>query len=169
VVVNPSANRVYITRGYEILVLDAGSETFSLVTYSFEETRALAVDPAIQRTVISDGYRRLLTIDGANRMDVYDLSTDAFALAMDESAHRYYAVGEGATYLDAASSDPQELPGHVVEPVGVGWGLDIAQQGNTFFAAWFTYDEFGHPAWFVMPSGKPTAATGAPSTARSIA
>jgi DNA-binding beta-propeller fold protein YncE len=161
VVVNPSANRVYITRGYEILVLDAGSETFSLVTYSFEETRALAVDPAIQRTVISDGYRRLLTIDGANRMDVYDLSTDAFALAMDESAHRYYAVGEGATYLDAGFFPiRRNYQGMWWNPSESGWGLDIAQQGNTFFAAWFTYDEFGHPAWFVMPSGKPNSSDG---------
>ena len=34
-----------------------------------------------------------------------------------------------------------------------GWGVNIAQQGDTFMAAWFTYDETGNAAWFVMPDG----------------
>jgi hypothetical protein len=32
-----------------------------------------------------------------------------------------------------------------------GWGLSIAQQGQTLFATWFTYDADGNPAWFYMP------------------
>jgi hypothetical protein len=38
-----------------------------------------------------------------------------------------------------------------------GWGVDIAQQGDILFAAWFTYDENGDPTWFVMPRGERTS------------
>lgn len=34
-----------------------------------------------------------------------------------------------------------------------GWGVNIAQQGSTFFAPWFTYDQNGQATWFVMPDG----------------
>ena len=32
-----------------------------------------------------------------------------------------------------------------------GWGLSIAQQGETLFATWFTYDADGNPVWLYMP------------------
>lgn len=32
-----------------------------------------------------------------------------------------------------------------------GWGLNLAQQGAIVFATWFTYDENGEGAWFVVP------------------
>jgi hypothetical protein len=31
-----------------------------------------------------------------------------------------------------------------------GWGLNIAHQGDTIFASWFTYDSSGRGAWYVM-------------------
>jgi len=40
-----------------------------------------------------------------------------------------------------------------------GWGLNVAQQGQTIFATWFTYDVDGAPLWLSM-----TAAASAPST-----
>ena len=38
-----------------------------------------------------------------------------------------------------------------------GWGVNIAQQGDVWFAAWYTYDADGNPAWFVMPRGTRTS------------
>jgi len=32
-----------------------------------------------------------------------------------------------------------------------GWGLDIAHQGDTLFATWFTYDTDGSATWLVVP------------------
>ena len=43
-----------------------------------------------------------------------------------------------------------------------GWGMSLAQQGDTLFAVWYTYDEFGgNPVntWFVMPGGAWTSRT----------
>ena len=35
-----------------------------------------------------------------------------------------------------------------------GWGLTIAQQAETLFAVWYSYDRAGRPIWFVMPGGR---------------
>ena len=31
-----------------------------------------------------------------------------------------------------------------------GWGVNIAHQGDTLFATWFTYDDAGRGQWLVM-------------------
>jgi len=38
-------------------------------------------------------------------------------------------------------------------PAEVGWGVNLAHQGNTLFAALFTYDAAGAPLWLVMSNG----------------
>ena len=35
-----------------------------------------------------------------------------------------------------------------------GWGLNLAHQGDTVFASWFTYDTSGRAWWLVMTAGK---------------
>ncbi len=35
-----------------------------------------------------------------------------------------------------------------------GWGLNLAQQGNTVFGVWYTYNAQGDATWYVMPGGK---------------
>jgi hypothetical protein len=38
-----------------------------------------------------------------------------------------------------------------------GWGVSVAQQGETIFATWYTYGQDFEPIWFFMPAGKKTA------------
>ena len=38
-----------------------------------------------------------------------------------------------------------------------GWGVNIAQQGNTLFATWFVYGTDNRPVWYVMSEGKKAA------------
>ncbi|HEX3097569.1 MAG TPA: hypothetical protein VHQ02_07625 [Usitatibacter sp.] len=38
-----------------------------------------------------------------------------------------------------------------------GWGVNIAHQGDIFFATLFTYDASGNGMWLVMPNGQKTA------------
>jgi len=38
-----------------------------------------------------------------------------------------------------------------------GWGLAVEQQGETVFAAWYTYGADFQPVWFYMPAGQKTA------------
>jgi hypothetical protein len=35
-----------------------------------------------------------------------------------------------------------------------GWGINLAQQGDTIFASWFTYDVVGKPWWLVMSANR---------------
>ncbi len=56
----------------------------------------------------------------------------------------------------AATTTTQRLPvgdlwwGGLAEN---GWGLNIAQQGTTLFAVWYTYNTQGEATWYVMPGG----------------
>jgi serine protease len=69
----------------------------------------------------------------------------------------------GAGMLDAGAAVAAASAGRTVTaalaegiwwaaPAGIesGWGLNVAQQGNTIFATWFTYDGAGRPWWLSM-------------------
>jgi hypothetical protein len=45
-----------------------------------------------------------------------------------------------------------------------GWGLNVAHQGDTVFATWFTYGANGNGVWYVLPAGARTGR--APTRAR---
>lgn len=49
----------------------------------------------------------------------------------------------------ALSPDPTGL---WLDPAESGWGLSLAQQGDTVFATLFVYDDARRPEWFVAPS-----------------
>jgi len=53
----------------------------------------------------------------------------------------------------AANGNYQDLWYNSAEP---GWGVNIAHQGNTLFATWFTYDANRHGMWLVMSAGTQT-------------
>ena len=162
IVVSPNNNRAYLARGFEVDVLDLESETFSLITTTAERIRAIAVDDALSRVMVLDGNRRLLSIDVANRLGVSDLGVDAWSMGVDTASHRMYAAGTGAALLDLRPFFfiPDDYQGMWWNPSESGWGVALAQQGNNLFASWFTYDEFGHPAWFVMPAGRVQGSAG---------
>lgn len=40
-----------------------------------------------------------------------------------------------------------------------GWGINLGQQGNTIFAAWFVYDVNRNPVWFTAVATKPAGST----------
>ncbi len=44
-------------------------------------------------------------------------------------------------------------------PAESGWGINFAQEGDTIFATWFTYDESGLPLWLSF-TATPTATPG---------
>ena len=43
-------------------------------------------------------------------------------------------------------------------PSESGWGVNLTHQGDTLFAAWFTYDSTGKAMWLVMSNGVKTGA-----------
>lgn len=45
---------------------------------------------------------------------------------------------------------PGPLSGLWWNPNESGWGIHLTQRRNTVFAAWYTYDPFGAPRWYVV-------------------
>jgi hypothetical protein len=71
-----------------------------------------------------------------------------------------YVVGSSAlTVVHAPCGDlgPEPTNGQgiwwVADGAESGWGINITHQGDKLFATWFTYDDQGRPAWFVMSDG----------------
>ena len=52
--------------------------------------------------------------------------------------------------LPAVAASYQDLWSTPSEP---GWGVNIAQQGDTIFATWFVYGPDNRPVWYVMSNG----------------
>jgi len=44
-------------------------------------------------------------------------------------------------------------------PSEAGWGINLAHQGDTIFAAWYTYDVDGSPLWLVVAANRTPAGT----------
>ncbi|HVN35907.1 MAG TPA: choice-of-anchor D domain-containing protein [Casimicrobiaceae bacterium] len=64
-----------------------------------------------------------------------------------------YAIPLDATGVVASQSTAPNFEGSWWNAPGgseSGWGLDLAQQGNTIFASWFTYDAAGNPWWLTV-------------------
>jgi alpha-tubulin suppressor-like RCC1 family protein len=54
----------------------------------------------------------------------------------------------------AAASQATDYTDLWWNPAQPGWGLAVAQQGNTMFLAWYVYDTSGRSLWYVAPDCK---------------
>ena len=157
--VNAAGNSVYAAFGNDLVVLDATGNTLTFVRAP-NTIAAMTIDSAANRISALAGTRTLFQVEGATRTtSSLTLPIDAFAIGMDTSLQKGYIAGNGALQFTTGTPAATPLPRAIYEglwwnsPAGSesGWGLDVAQQGNKVFATWFTYDEGGHAAWFVMP------------------
>jgi hypothetical protein len=57
-----------------------------------------------------------------------------------------------ATSAQALAHLEPDPTGLWFDPAQPGWGLEVAQQGDTAFAVLFTYDAANHPVWYVAPN-----------------
>jgi hypothetical protein len=54
-------------------------------------------------------------------------------------------------------------------PAESGWGMNVVQHSsNAIFATWFSYDEDGTPAWYVLPEGTWSSLSTSPSSANHV-
>ena len=59
-----------------------------------------------------------------------------------------------ATFVAGAPANYQGLWWNAPANSESGWGINLAHQGDTIFASWFTYDTMEHGSWFVMTAQK---------------
>ena len=65
---------------------------------------------------------------------------------------RLLAAAAALFALDAAGAMSPDPTGLWLDPAESGWGMSLAQQGDTVFATLFVYDDARRPAWYVAPS-----------------
>ncbi len=166
IAVNPATNRIYAALGNEVVVVDG----FTNAAVGYIPTGFLShltVDAGLNRIYGVSGNTAVLVVDGATNTFTR-LATEAYAVAVNPVTHRAYVAGGGLAVIDPGASAPSPAAYGInaqgmwwAAPAGVesGWGLNIAHQGNTIFATWFTYDADGSAMWLVMPNGARTAAS----------
>ena len=162
---NSGSNIVYAAFGADVVTLNGATNALAFITAP-ASVGSMAVDTVTNKIFAMAGARTLVAIDGAtNATTNTSLSFDASAVAINPSDHTIYVAGNGLVMFGGSPSpQPSTLPQAVYQGLWwnspansePGWGLNIAQQGDKVFATWFTYDEGGHAAWFVMPDSSRT-------------
>lgn len=160
VAINSATHRVYAAFGSEVVVVDPPG---NIVGYVETGPIANLVADPVRNKVYGVADNALVVIDGAtNAVTQVPLPDFAWALALDPATHRLFAAGDTTAIIDATSGSGLALPPAFADnvqglwwatPAGAepGWGIEIAQQGNTLMAGWFTYDVDGNALWFIIP------------------
>lgn len=107
---------------------------------------AATFDPNAVTTTLA-GYGTFTFSDYGNGSFDYVLDGVYGAKAITREA---YSILPSCDFSDATTANFQDLWWRSGGTES-GWGVNIAQEGDVIFATWFTYDENGKGAWFVMP------------------
>ncbi|HEX6634535.1 MAG TPA: YncE family protein [Usitatibacter sp.] len=154
IVVNPLTHRAYAAFDGEVVAIDGASGAMTF--FPMPTPVALALDPTTGRVYAPSSSGTITVIDGASAWSA-PIPEGARDVAVDPTTHKAYVAGPQVSVVEGAGGPPP--PRQRVNAQGLwwaapagaesGWGLFLAQQGETVFAVWFTYDAAGAPTWFV--------------------
>ena len=165
----PGSNTVYVTDMYNqrFSVVDPASGSVRDVNVE-SQTMAIAFNPVARTVLVTLNFEGSVAVHSptGERLDTVPIGsatrgaghTWPFGISVDASGNAYATNGNAGSVSilrHQASPEPAvvnltELWSSASEP---GWGVFVQQQGATLFAALFTHDAFGSPAWLVMPNG----------------
>jgi hypothetical protein len=161
--VNSSNHRIYATWASQIAVIDGTTETVIATASQGEIAFNFRADDVTGK-LFALAYNSLLGVDAAGALTTIALPYRGSSMDLDPALQRVYVVTAAGSVLIDLNGPASPPRGNYQgmwwnAPAGSesGWGVDIAQQGDILFAAWFTYDETGDPVWFVMPRGERTS------------
>ena len=167
---NPNTNKVYAGFSNEVVVLDGATEAMTFIPAPGAVV-AIAVNRTANKAYAITSRGALLAIDGATNAAVtVGIPAGATDIVVNPMTNRAYVAGSGITVIEGngpvGPPPPPPSPPPPSYGIGVqglwwgspagsesGWGINIAHQGNTIFATWFTYDAQGQPVWYVMSDG----------------
>lgn len=114
-------------------------------------------DPALVR-LTPVGRATFAFTDGSNGR--VDATVNGASISKRLTRQLFSPVATRCTGDDVAGAVPNYQALWWAAPAGVesGWGLNVAQQGETLFATWFTYGADGRGRWLVASSVTRTAA-----------
>jgi len=162
IAVNPSTNRIYAVFGTQFLVIDGATEAVVARAQLDGSVNGLEVDPAMNRVYALVDQDMLVALDASSAaiISTLQLPVRETSMDLDVATHRLYTAGAGGLLIDTTAPPGPRMynyQGLWWNPNESGWGVNIAQQGDVWFAAWYTYDRSGKPTWFVMPRGARTS------------
>ena len=104
---------------------------------------------AVGVTAVGMGTFQFRDADGG----VFAYTVGNFSASKDITRQAFGAVmprcAVGGVQKAASAVNYQDL---WWRPSESGWGVNVAHQGDTLFATWFTYDAAGKGLWLVMPN-----------------
>jgi DNA-binding beta-propeller fold protein YncE len=158
-VVNSADSRVYVTWGSFFAVLDGAADTVVVKKSANDWILTMHVDEATNNVYANEYTRGLIVIDANGATSTSPMPFEFAWLDIDSATRRIYVAGPIAGVIDAGAPPivRNNYQGMWWNPGESGWGVNLAQQGDVWFAAWFTYDELGDPTWYVMPRGERTS------------
>jgi hypothetical protein len=150
---------VYVTWGSFFAVLDGATDTVVVKKSANDWIVGMRVDEATNKVYAAEYTRGLIAIDANGGTSTAPMPFEFTWLEIDSSTRRIYVAGPVAAVIDAGAPPivRNNYQGMWWNASESGWGVDIAQQGDVWFAAWFTYNERGDPTWYVMPRGERTS------------
>jgi hypothetical protein len=83
----------------------------------------------------------------------------AFVTSMTPCANKAYDFSPGTSPPPPSGPNYQGIWWESPANSESGWGLNLAHQGDTIFASWFTYDTAGRDWWLTMTANKTGAGT----------
>lgn len=133
---------MYPTNTYEGLLYRTTGPAFSAANF---DPRSVAVAPV--------GMARLMFDDSVNPTFTYTVNgvTQTKVLARQVYSTPVPECEDSAQA--GAAPNYQDLWWRAPAGSESGWGVNIAHQGNTIFATWFTYGADGKGMWYVMSEG----------------
>jgi len=130
-----------ITAGFAPLAVNfVNSSTGSIASYFWtfgDGTTSTAAAPSHVYSAVGS-YNVSLLVSGPNGSNTQTRSSYVTVLAPPTAAGVNY---QGLWWNAPAGSES-------------GWGINLAHQGDTIFASWFTYDRHGRGWWLVMTARK---------------
>jgi YVTN family beta-propeller protein len=155
ITVSPDGSRAYIALGSSgtVGVLDTSSNkvVFEIVLGAKAFPTGVAESSDSTKLYVVDAVR--------SELATYDLGS-LQQIATVSAGSSPAAVGNflGPFILKNGANSPGPLSGIWYNPGEPGWGLNFTQRGSNVFAAWYSYDSFGNPKWYVAPNcAMPTA------------
>jgi hypothetical protein len=102
------------------------------------------------RTATGSGTASSIIVQGMTINVSYSCSVTASNSVGTSAASAALPVMPSETYVIPTTTSP--LTGLWWNENESGWGMSVTQHGPMIFVAWYTYDPFGSPTWYVMSS-----------------
>jgi serine protease len=108
------------------------------------------------RSVVKVGVVNLYFFDHDKAIFLFELGG---VVGVKQITHQLFAPPPTCDFTTASRTGLTNYQDLWWNPSESGWGINLAHQGDTIFATWFTYGADGSPMWLVAPDARKSGAS----------